>query len=724
MVKRLPLGLMMCVLAAMGLAFWAGRSSAPLESPSVTENNRVRPRSAERSHDRKSANASSLGAGAGAVTSALQLREIFKHSGGGTQIGTAQASATLARMNAREISLLVQDLATAQATTPGYKYTLEISTACSRWAEVDPDAALKFVLSNRQSSFRSAAIGSLFAGMAKTDPDLARMKLADIDDPSLRRAARSSMLSALLVENPDDWIAAIKSDPSASRMYSLGSIASEWAMDDPAKAAARLQQLPSSMQAGAIASVAQIWAGKDSQAAMEWARTLTDPNQRNAALGAIAGGIAAHDPDAALASLDSMSSAARRAGLSSIFRTLLDLDYDAALAKATSLPDPDDQKAVLKLISGGGDTFSFGDPFAGGYIGYQDGNPEQLGALLANLPPGAMRTNTLNKLGLQLTSNSPAEVDAILAGYPAKDRDKILSSLVDSLSYQDPARALEIYQSMPPTKLEPYRLQNIISNLAQQDPEAALKLTLESTNSSQQLQGITQIFAQFAQQDPEAARQKLAALPPGPMYDNAVSSIASSWAQTDSTAALAWVDTLKGEQHTRALHALMPSLASSNPKAAAGIIDDLLATTKEDNSGSISSSAYQLGQTWVQEDPVAAGKWITGLPDGNVKTNAISSMMSAWTSDDFEGATRWIDTLPDGKDRDAGVQAIINATNNTDSPTAFEWANTISDDNQRANMLSSVISNWKQMDAAKARAAIDHADLTDTERGRLLKQFE
>jgi hypothetical protein len=723
MVKRFPAGMIAAVLTAMGLAFWAGRSSAPVKSSAENENSRISPRTAERSSPRKSANATNnRGAGAGAVTSALELREIFKHSGGNMQLGTARATASLAKMNAREISMLVEDLAIAQATTPGYKYTLEISSACQRWAEVDPDAALKFVLSNKQSSFRSAAIGSLFAGMAKTDPALARMKLASIDDPSLRATARSSMLSALLTDRPDEWVEIIKTDPSASRNYHLGSIASEWAMDDPVKAAARLQSLPFNLQAGAIASIAQVWAGKDSKAALQWANSLTDSSQRNNALGAIAGGIAASDPDAALASLDSLPSAARRVGLTAIFNTLLDLDYESALARANSLPDPDDQKAALKIIAGDQNGYSFGDPFGIGM--YQSFDAGQLTSLLENLPPGAMRTNALNRLGNQLSNCTREEADAILANYPSKEREKLQYSMLENLAYQDPVRALEIYQSIPPAKVETYHLQNIISYLAQKDPEAALKLSLESTSTQQQQQGVAAAFAQFARADPDAAKQRIGTLPPGPMHDSALSAIASSWSQTDSTAALAWVNSLKGEEHTKAINAMIPVLASSNPKAAAGIISEMLSTSKEDNNSSISNAAHQLGQTWVREDPEAAGKWIAGLPDGNIKTNAIGSMMSAWTQDDFEGATKWIDTLPDGKARDTGVQSIVSATSNSDAPTAFEWANTISDDNQRENALSTVISYWKQNNANKARAAVNQADLSQKERERLLKQLE
>ncbi len=89
-----------------------------------------------------------------------------------------------------------------------------------------------------------------------------------------------------------------------------------------------------------------------------------------------------------------------------------------------------------------------------------------------------------------------------------------------------------------PAKVETYHLHNIISYLAQKDPEAALKLSLESTSTQQQQQGVAAAFAQFARADPDAAKQRLSSLPPGPMHDSALSAIASSWGQTDSTAAI------------------------------------------------------------------------------------------------------------------------------------------------------------------------------------------
>ncbi len=584
-------------MAGLGIAFWAGRASGPGNTAGHIANDRLGDRAAERNPARKT----DPGGGGQAVTSALQLRGIFKNSGGNRQMGAVAADAALAKMNGLQLSQLVHSLATAQATTPGYSYSREINAACARWAEVDPDAALRFVLSNKQASFRSTAICSIIAGIAKTDPALARAKLAAIDDPALRRSAQWSVLSALALSSPDEWVAAIKADPSLARNYggAAGSYAAEWAMDDPAAAAKGVMQLPADMQKSGLAAIAKVWAGKDRAAATAWAQSLTDPQQRNQALAAIAGGIAAQDPDAALASLASLTPAARRAGLASVFSTLADLDFDAALVKATSLTDPADRKAALALLAGGG---------SGEMNYYISRSPEQLNAVLATLPSGSLRNNALNQLGNQLAGCSREEAAAILAGYPPKDRQKLQECMMERVSYSDPARALEIYQTLPPGKSESYGY-SIYSNLARQDPEAVLKL-LADKPPQEQAQGVGYAFAQLARNDPEAATRRLDDYPAGPVRDAALRQLTSAWAQDDPAAAKAWVATLSGNEQTRAINALMPAMAGSDPMGAADMLGRLLAATPKDQDGNLSAAASNLVSTWGRDDPEAAGHWI------------------------------------------------------------------------------------------------------------------
>ncbi|KAB2642278.1 MAG: hypothetical protein DVB26_03095, partial [Verrucomicrobia bacterium] len=609
--------MILSVLATLGLAFWAGRASSPGKATDLSTDARLGQSATQRLGTRKIA----PGGSGQAITSALQLRAMFKTSGGNWQAGGTAADAKLAKMNRSQLSQLVHDLAAAQATTPGYSYGREINAACVRWAEVDPDAALQFVLSNKQASFRAAAITSIMAGIAKNDPALALAKLAAIADPTLRRSAQSSVMFTLAVASPDDWIAAVKADPSLARQSGAASFAADWAMDDPVAAAKRAMQLPADMQKNAVVAIAKVWAGKDSSAATAWAQALTDPQQRNQALAAIAGGVAAQDPDTALASLSSLPPTARRAGLMAVFSSLGDLDFDAALAKATSLKDPADRKAALSLLAGG----AVG---TGEMNYYVSRSPEQLSAALATLPSGAQRNTALNQLGNQLGGCSREEAAAILADYPPKDREKLQLVMLQQLAYNDPTRALEIYQTLPPDKAESCGY-SIYAGLARQDPEAVLKLVAEKP-PQEQAQGVGFAFAQLAHNDPESATRRLDAYPAGPVRDAAITQLTGAWAQDDPAAARAWVATLSETEQGRALNSLIPALAGSDPKGAADMLGRLLAKATKDADGNLGGATSNLVSTWARDDPEAAGTWTAALPEGNLQINAISNLASTW----------------------------------------------------------------------------------------------
>jgi len=135
----IPYRWILSVLAGVGCAFWAGRVSVPGVTAGLTENGRPDARAAGRNAGQKAA----PGGGGQAVTSAQQLRAIFKNSGGNWQAGGTAADAALAKMNGSQLSQLVHDLATTQAATPGYSFGREINAACARWAELDQQPAAR-----------------------------------------------------------------------------------------------------------------------------------------------------------------------------------------------------------------------------------------------------------------------------------------------------------------------------------------------------------------------------------------------------------------------------------------------------------------------------------------------------------------------------------------------------------------------------------------------------
>ncbi|BCU78346.1 hypothetical protein llg_30610 [Luteolibacter sp. LG18] len=703
----------------MALAFWAGRASTPDLHSGKTEPEKRATRSASRSTTSTRLQKIVLpGAGGEAITTALQLRDFFKHSGGNYENGKAMAEAALSKMNANELSQLVADLADAQASTPGYGYSLEIGTACSRWAAIDPEAALRFVLSAKQSSFRSAAIGGVLASIAQTDPALARQKLEAIQDSSLKSAARSQLMSALAVSQPDAWIAMMAEDPTAGQRWSVAGYVGEWAVDDPAAAAARLAKLPAGQQFGALSTLGKVWGAKDRAAATAWANSLPEGAQRTKALVAVAAGIAASDPDAALASLSSLSSTARRSGVNSIFGTLADRDFDSALARATALSDPTDQRAAFQVLMGADNN----DPYSSES---SSRTATELHSIIGKLPEGTLRDQAITQLGSRLGYASREEAERILQSFPEGERQRMQTQMLSNLSYNDPARALEIYQSLPTSKQGSsgsYTFENILEHLAPIDPEAAMKAAKGLTNPAEQGKAIGRVLGQMAKNDPEAARSELSKLPAGPVRDAGLTSLAQGWGASDPTAALAWVQSLPAEERSKTMLSVLPAMARSDSPAAAEALMPLLSNpAQKDTDGRLSSTASQIASQWFEQDPDAAAQWATALPEGSTRDNTVQSLVYSWCNSDPDGASKWINSMPDGKTRDNAVGAMVGTKLQRDPATAYQWAESIADDRQREASISNVIQNWNSTDPSAARAAAEKADISNEQRASLLQ---
>lgn len=279
------MGMLLSSLALLLLVFWAGRASAPGKASGNEEPNPRRLRSADRSDSRDSAKRSGPGAGGQAITSALQLRDFYKNSGGNHELATAQADLVLSKMNAAELSRLVQDLAVAQAENPGYGFTLEIGTACSRWAQVDPDGALNFVLSAKQASFRTSALGSLFAGMAKTNPARALEAFRSLPSGQIGSDIEREILSNLAQRDPDAALdAALASASEDARSQGVSDAFRQLTQKDPESARRRLATLPAGSPEHEIAltSLTSQWASRDPAAARDWVAGLKGVDQSSA----------------------------------------------------------------------------------------------------------------------------------------------------------------------------------------------------------------------------------------------------------------------------------------------------------------------------------------------------------------------------------------------------------------------------------------------------------
>jgi len=701
--KKLPVGQITITLAALGIAFWVGRVSTP-EAAVNQENALEFNRSNSRSTRHSASHRQPAGAGDQAITTTLQLHKISRHE------GSTAAVIALAKMNSRELSVLARDLNTQNALTSNYTFSSEISNTFTRWAEIDPTAALQFANSSKQKYFQSRATHAIFTSLAKIDLGLARKKLANIADQDQRRSLKHTLFQALAKSDPQAWLQEIKSDPTRGERINIGSIAQEWALEDPAHAAILLQQSPENLQLQGIEPIAKIWAAKDPEAALTWVQSLTKASHRNKALSSVLAGIAVHDPDAALANLQTLPESSRGKGVTAIFKILIKIDFDTALSKANNLTSSAEQRLAFKEIISPNSANSF--------------TAEQLNQLAQSAPNAGFRNQVLDKLGSKLSNFSKQDAEEILQAYPSKDQMNLKLLMVDHLIHQDPLRALKLYQSMPSEKFDSYTFSAIVRNIAITHPETALQLALKEKLPHNQFQAIESIFRQFARIDPNEALQRLDNIQQGTLRTKAIMGLAEAWSNTDPDAAMEWAVTLPESEKYKAARSILPQMAESSPEDAASHLKALLGSASEKSQKNISNSIYSIMDEWAKTDPTSAGAWASQLEEGPIKTKAIGQLAFDWYKKDSDGVADWIDQLPEGKTRDTSIRAVSGYIGRKDPDTAFAWAESIGNEKSRISQLSSIVRSWKSSDPEKARKKVENADLTSDERTRLMKYLE
>lgn len=588
-------------VVALGAAFWAGRTTSSSGADTVDESKRIQ-RSSSRGNERspvRTLRAVIPGDGANPVENAQALRDIFKSNGG--MSGEIHAKEALSHMNAKQIAALGRDLIASQAETPGYGYYAEITTTFSRWAELDPDAALEFAMATKQRSARTGAMNAVFATLAKLDPGMARQKIDAIPDNELRKSAQSMALQTISAKDPDTWMAWVKENPSLANQWSMSSVVSEWAIDDPEATAARLKALPAKMVGQSLESLGKVWAGKDPAAARAWAESLEDPSQRGTALSAVIGGMAAKDPEAAFAAANALSPEDRAKALPEIFQTLGDLDFDSALSRISAMTTPEDKNLALQQLGQTG--------------GWNSIEPAKLADFLEDVPKGESRSNILSQLGQRMAGATAAEMEQTLAAFSESDQTTIRERMVSSLSYQDPEKALTILAGMGDSPRKKDMLRQTISYLAGSDPAAAIR--------------------------------QLDQIPAGNQRQSTLSSISSNWARKDSTGAIKWAETLQGNERATAFQAIVPQLVQKDPAQAVKAFEKLAQGRdgSEDSRQQVANTAINLAANWANKDPEATLKWAKNLDDDQSRNQAIHYTISSWRRNDPDAARQAVDQL-------------------------------------------------------------------------------
>jgi hypothetical protein len=169
-----------------------------------------------------------------------------------------------------------------------------------RWAEMEPRKAFDYLNSLGEGEIKSQTMTEVAKIVARTDPEYLASEAESMPASRARRELVQELTKAWSekdVRAALSWAQRLPEDQS--KQDALAIIRFAWAAQNPAEAASQLSELPAGDSRNSLlTAIAERWGSSNPEAAMEWVRTLSQPEQALAAP-CVIGAWAERDPLAA-----------------------------------------------------------------------------------------------------------------------------------------------------------------------------------------------------------------------------------------------------------------------------------------------------------------------------------------------------------------------------------------------------------------------------------------
>lgn len=267
---------------------------------------------------------------------------------------------------------------------------------------------------------------------------------------------------------------------------------------------------------------------------------------------------------------------------------------------------------------------------------------------------------------------------------------------------KDPEGAFQKALNLPAGMLRQNGLRSVIMGVAGQDPERALTMIQSLNDSTLETQLRSMVAMVLATKDPQRALALARQNKGGGEMDFSISSIFHQWARRDLEGAKAALSELKGKEAEQAQLAIINRMAQTDPQEAW----DFALTLNPTGSNTHQSPLFTVLSTWAQSDPQAAMKAWEGLPQGQMKNQALNSLIQTWSQNDFEGALQAVLDLSETNARSDVLMSMSYSRQGDPDKIFAAIIDHMPVGGNFSNAIRNVISRWAEKDPGAAAQAL------------------
>ena len=637
--------------------------------------------------------------------SATDLLSLF-HTGG-RQRSIAKLQLAIGKLDGAGFRRLAKELSTGKFAY-GNNDSWEVRHAVfTQWAERNPNEALEFAKTIKNVGMRSGIIGTIFSQLAHSDPQYGVKALKSLQPRGTQVQAMHAFSRELGKKDPRAAIRMLDEFGTSPDSWHYYEIARDWAWNDPGAASAFAGKLkPGPKKSMMLRNIASTWAASDPESALEWAKNR-EPQYQRIVLGAVIGAMAAENPQSALEQAETLPRQFQHEMKVQVAQNWMNSDPDSALAWIQSIPNESEKNRLFHRSAGN--------------LVWQD--PQRAIKVISEFKDSAQSMDLLGNALRYWSWNSPSDAMKWLKTLSPTKQGRILgeAGYIGGLAVGAGDDFKELLKGIAMTDQNKSAFREMAENYALSDPQKALEWAAGIESESARSEIIASTHRAWSWREPQAAAESALQLDNIDNRKRTLREVASNWARQDPDGVRAWAEQIPGEERTEMLGQVIKSQAGDNPEYAAKQLQDLIPNDPDNNT--LMEAAGQVASSWANSDPAGAAAWALSLESEGARKKSIGQVTEQWSRYDPVAASEWVQSLDAGPARDEASAQLANNIYQTDPESAFLWATSIGDERQRFQTAERIVQGWRNSNPEAARGAVENADFSEADRGRLLEKL-